>query len=152
MLLNKTTILKKMLEADIIDRQQVSEAESKCRRRNEDLYEYLVARVNKSSEKIKKFYLENFNCHKIILSDIIINPRIANMVPPILVVNHLMIPAFELNRKIFLAVSNPLDIEGLNKIMKYTGEETGILLTAKEHILEAIDQYIIKPKIASILK
>jgi hypothetical protein len=152
MLLDKATILKKMLEADLIDRKQVSEAESKCRRRNEDLYEYLVSRVNKSSEKIKKFFLENLNCHKIILSDIVIDPQIANMVPPILVVNHLMIPAFEINRKIFLAVSNPLDIDGLNKIMKYTGEKTGILLTAKEHIIEAIDQYIIKPKIASIIK
>lgn len=151
MLLDKATILKKMLEADLIDKSDVSEAVSKCKKHNQDLYEYIVSRLNKKPNKIREFILANFNCPSITLNDIVLNPRIVNIVPPNLVVNHLMIPAFQINQRIFLAVSDPLDIDGINEVMKYTGEKTDILLSTKEHILKAISEYIFKPIVASVM-
>jgi len=151
-LMDKATILKKMLEADLIDRKQVGEAISRCGKQNEDLYEYLIAKIKKSSEKINKFFLDNFDYHPIILNDIVINPNIVNMVPTNLMVNHLIIPVFQIKQRVYLAISDPLNIDGLNAIMKYTGEKSGILLSSKDHIIKAISEYIFKPKIASIWK
>ena len=152
MLLDKATILKKMLEADLIDRKQVSEAVSQCKRQNGDLYEFLVMQINRPSEKINRFFLDNFNYHPIILNDIVLNPNIVNMVPTDLIVNHLIIPAFQVKQIIYLAVSDPLDIDGLNAIMKYTGERCSILLSSRDQILKAISEYVFKPKIAMNLK
>ena len=152
MLLDKATILKKMLEADLIDRKQVGEAISRCGKQNEDLYEYLIAKLNNSSERINTFFLDNFDYHPIILNDIVLNPNIINIVPTILMVNHLIIPAFEIKQRIYLAISDPLNIDGLNAVMKYTGEKSGILLSSKDHIIKAISEYIFKPKIASKFK
>ena len=74
------------------------------------------------------------------------------MVPTDLMVNHLIIPAFQVNQRVYLAVSNPLDLDGLNAVMKYTGEKSGVMLSTKDHIVKAISEYIFRPKIASILK
>jgi len=152
MLLDKATILKKMLEADLIDRKQVSEAISRCRKQKEDLYEYLITQLKESSDKINSFFSDNFNYQPIILTDIVLNPNTINMVPTNLMVNHLIIPMFEIGQRVYLAVSDPLDIDGLNAVMKYTGEKTIILLSSKDHIIKAISEYIFKPKITSILK
>jgi type IV pilus assembly protein PilB len=152
MLLDKATILKKMLEADLIDRKQVSEAVSRCKGKNGDLYEFLVSQLCKSSEKINRFFLENFDYHPIILNDIVLNPNVVNMVPTDLMVNHLIIPAFQVRQIVYLAVSDPLDIDGLNAVMKYTGEKCSILLSTKDQILKAISEYVFKPKIAMTLK
>ncbi|UCE66553.1 MAG: hypothetical protein JSU85_00640 [Candidatus Zixiibacteriota bacterium] len=152
MLLDKATLLKKMLEANLIDRKQVTEAISRCKKRNDDLFEYLISRLDKSSDKINRFFLDNLNYHPIILNDIVLNPDIINMVPTDLMVNHLIIPAFQVNQRVYLAVSNPLDLDGLNAVMKYTGEKSGILLSSKDHIIKALSEYIFRPKIASIVK
>ena len=152
MMLDKATLLKKMLEADLIDRKQVGEAITRCKKQKDDLYEYLIRRLDESSEKINRFFLDNFNYHPIILNDIVLNPNIVNMVPTDLMVNHLIIPAFQVNQRVYLAVSNPLDLDGLNAVMKYTGEKSGIMLSSKDHIIKGISEYIFRPKIASILK
>ena len=90
MMLDKATLLKKMLEADLIDRKQVGEAITRCKKQKDDLYEYLIRRLDESSEKINRFFLDNFNYHPIILNDIVLNPNIVNMVPTDLMVNHLI--------------------------------------------------------------
>ncbi len=152
MLPDKTTMLKKMLEANLLDRKQVSEAIAYCKKQNEDLYHYLTTRLDKSSTKISRFFIDNFDCYPIILNDIVLNPDVVNMVPTSLMVNHLIVPAFQIRQKVFLAVSDPLDIDGLKAVMKYTGERSGILLSSKDHIIKALSEYLFKPKIASIMK
>ena len=152
MMLDKATLLKKMLEANLIDRKQVGEAITRCKKQKDDLYEYLIKRLDKSSEKISRFFLDNFDCHPIILNDIVLNPDVIKMVPTGLMVNHLIIPAFQIRQRVFLAVSDPLDIDCLNSVMKYTGEKSGILLSSEDHIIKALSEYLFRPKIVSILE
>jgi hypothetical protein len=151
MLLDKASLLKKMLDANLFDRKQVSEAIAYCKKNNEDLYHYVTRRLDMSSEKIRRFFLENFDCHPIILQDIVLNPEIVNLVPTNLMVNHLIIPVFQIRQRVFLAVSDPMDIDGLSAVMKYTGDRSGILLSSKDHVIKALSEYIFKPKITSAL-
>lgn len=141
-----------MLEANLLDRQQVSEAIAYCKKQNKDLYQYLTGRLDKSSTKFSRFFIDNFDCHPFILSDIVLNPNVINMVPTSLMVNHLILPAFKIRHRVYLAVSDPLDIDGLKAVMKYTGERSGILLSSKDHIIKALSEYLFKPKIASLMK
>ena len=152
MKLDKATILKKMLEAELLNRKQVSDAISHCKNQKEDIYDFLKSKFLKSPERINRFFTENFDFQLITLTDIVLNPEIINRVPTDLMVNHLIIPAFEIRQKVFLAVSDPLDIDGLNKVQQYTGETGGILIASKEHIIKALSEYIFKPKIVPILR
>ena len=152
MKLDKSTILKKMLEAELLDQNQISEAITICKKRNEDLYEYIKLKFEDSTDQIHSFFSDKFDFVPIILSDIVLNENIINRVPVDLIVNHLIIPAFQIRQTVYLAVADPMDIDGLNEVIKITGEESRVLLSKKEHVIKALAKYIFRPRIASILK
>ena len=152
MLPDKATILKKLIAADLIDRKQVSDVVGRCKNRKEDIYAELVSRVSLPAERIGEFFQENFHVQKIILTDLVLNQRLINKIPTYLIITHLIIPVCRINGKVLLAVADPLDIDGLQAITEYTGSEIGVLLSSKEHIIQAISEYIFRPKIISLLK
>lgn len=152
MIPDRTTIIKRLIEADLIDQKQVDDVITHCENKKEEVYAELVARINLPAERIDEFFLENFGFQRIVLSDLGLNPALINAVPAHLIITHLIIPVFKINGRVFLAVADPLNIDGLKAIKEYTGSNIGILLSTSEQITRAISEYIFRPKIAFLMK
>ena len=149
---DKATILRKLIDSDLIDRKQASDVIGRCKNRKEDIYTELVALIKLPSERIGEFFLRNFDFQQIILSDLVLNKKLINKIPVYLIITHLIIPVSQINGRVLLAVADPLNIDGLQAITEYTGPEIAVLLSCKDHVIQAISEYIFRPKIISLLK
>ena len=147
MLINRSFIIKRMLDSGIIDSKQFLTACQQCQNQGGRIFDVITDQAGMTGESIIRFFHEKLNYDFIRLSDLVLNPRIVTLVPPDLLIDHLIIPAFKIQNYVYLAVANPLDLEGLSEIEKYIGKENKIILSSKEQIIGAISKYIFEPKI-----
>jgi len=142
MKINRIAIVKKLLETGIIDRSTLSQVMLNCRDREAITFEVLANYTNMTTAEIRNFFEEHFGIPTLDLNDISLNPEIANLVPADLALNHLMIPAFRIIDKTHVAVSNPMDIQGLDEMSKYTGIPFSIFLSSEDQVIKAIRKSI----------
>ncbi len=152
MLMDKSIIIKKMLDFGIINSEQFLDACQQCKRQGGQVLEVLTHQAGITHDTIIEFFCDKLDYDFIKLSDIALNPEIVALAPPGLLVDHLIIPVFKVRECVFLAVSNPLDVDGLSEIEKYTGTKNRVILASEDQIIKAIAQYIFKPKIISIIR
>ena len=145
MMPNRIGIIKKLLETGTVDRTTLSRVMSICRGNRTIVLQALANYAGMSSSQIRDFFEEHFGLYNIDLDDIVLNPEIVKLVPAEVAWNHLIVPAFRIIDKTFLAVSNPMNIDGLEEICEYTGLRCEIVLAPEEQVIKAIENST-KPK------
>lgn len=150
--MDKSIIIKKMLDFGFINSKQFLNACQQCKSQGGQILEVLAQNEGITQDNIIHFFCDKLDYDFIELNDLVLNPEIVALAPPGLLVDHLIIPAFRVRECVFLAVSNPLDIDGLLEIEKYTGKKNRVVLASEDQIIKAIAQYIFKPKIISIIQ
>ena len=152
MLIDKSIIIKTMLDSGIIDSKQFLNACQRCKREGGKIFDIITDQAGMTGDNIIRFFRDKLDYDFVRLSDIVLNPRIVTLVPPDMVIDHLVIPAFKIRDFVYLAVVNPLELEGLTEIEKYIGEDNKIILSSEEQIIGAISKYILEPKILANIR
>lgn len=142
MMLNRIKIIKKLLETGTVDRMTLSRVMSICRGNRAIVLQALANHAGMTSSQIRDFFEEHFGLQNIELNDFLLDPGVVKLVPFEVAWNHLIVPAFRISDKTFLAVSNPLNIEGLEEICEYIGSRCEILLSPEEQVKKAIEDSI----------
>jgi type IV pilus assembly protein PilB len=135
---DKALIIRKMLEQGIIDKATLNRVLFLARSRDIDVLQVLLNYSNMTPQQIQDFAAEQFNLPRLDLDDIVLNPKIANLVPLDLALAHRLIPAFKIINRTHVAVSNPFDIDGINSVMKFLGEKSDIFLVSEEQVVKTI--------------
>ena len=141
MSLDKYQIIRKMLELRLIDRDTLTRVLLICRCRNINILKVLANYAGMSIEEIRKFVEDHFDVPSLDLNDIALNPDIVRMVPKDLAMEHQMVPAFKIRDCLHLAVANPFDLEGINRIKGFIGEESHIFLAPETQVMQVIHKY-----------
>jgi len=138
-MLDRMTIMKKLLATGVIDRETLIQIKLACQNRQSITLKVLANYTKMSTSEIRTFFEKHFNMPKVDLNSIVLNPEIVNLVPADVALTHLIVPAFRIVDKTHLAVSNPLDLDGLEEICKYTGEKCSIFLSPEDQVITAIN-------------
>jgi hypothetical protein len=135
---DKINIIRKMLELGLIDKETLSRVLLLAKSRNLDILQILANYSNMSLEQIQEFAIEHFDMFRIDLDDIVLNPEVVKLIPLELALAHRMIPAFRILNRTHLAVSNPFDLEGINRVKGYIGEDSGLVLVSEDQVVSTI--------------
>ncbi len=138
MLFDRVHIIKKMLETGVISRPILSQVIITCRARKIDILKVLANYTGMSSVQAQSFFHEHFGLSAVNLDDIVINPKVASLVPTDLAMTHRIVPAFKVKDTTHLAVADPFNLEGLKDIREYTGDQSCIFLSPEDQVVKAI--------------
>lgn len=138
MLFDRVHIIKKMLETGIISRPILSQVIITCRARKIDILKVLANYTGMTSDQAQSFFHEHFGLSAINLDDIVINPKVARLVPTDLAMTHRIVPAFQVKDRTYLAVADPFNLKGLKDIREYTGDQSCIFLSPEDQVVKAI--------------
>jgi type IV pilus assembly protein PilB len=141
MVYDKAHIIRKMLEVGLVDGGTVSRVLILSRSRGIDVLRVLVNYAGMKPDEVRRFAVDHFGLITVDLNDIVLNPYVVRLVPASVALEHRMIPAFKVWSRTHLAVSNPFDFDGINRIENYTGKDSGIFLAPENQVVHAIRSY-----------
>jgi type IV pilus assembly protein PilB len=139
--LDKFQIIRKMLELGLIDRDTLTRVLLICKSRNINVLNVLANYAGMSIDEIRKFVEDHFDVPALDLEDLALNPEIVRMVPKDVAMEHQMVPAFRILSRLHLAVANPFDLDGINRIKGFVGENSDIFLAPETQVMQVINKY-----------
>lgn len=140
MIFDRISIIKKLLETGTIDRATVARVMFFCKNKDSITLNVLANYSKLTSSQILDFFEKHFGIPNIDLDNIAINPEIARLLPKQIALDHGMLPAFKIIDKTHLAVSNPMDQDGIREAQKYIGERIGIFLAPEDQVIKALEK------------
>lgn len=138
---DRIQVIRKMLDVGLISRPVLSHVIITCRARNIEILKVLANYAGLDSDGVHTFLEKHFGMTRIDLDDIVLNPEVVRLVPLDLIRENLMIPAFEVNGRVFLAVSDPFNFNGLKALQNHVGNDCGIFLTPEKQILNKLARF-----------
>ena len=138
---DRIQVIRKMLELGLISRPVLSQVIITCRARNIEMLKVLANYAGLDSRGVHDFLEKHFGMTRIDLDDIVLNPEVVKLVPFDLAKENRIIPAFKVNDKIFLAVGDPFNFNGLKELQEYIGNDCGIFLAPEKQILSKLDRF-----------
>jgi type IV pilus assembly protein PilB len=137
---DRIQVIRKMLEVGLISRPVLSQVIITCRARNIEILRVLANYAGLDSRGVHAFLEKYFGMTRIDLDDIVLNPEVVKLVPLDLARGNRIIPSFKVNGRIFMAVADPFNFNGIKELQKYTGNDCGIFLAPEEQILSKLDR------------
>ncbi len=135
---DSAAIINKMIEAGIIDRNLLHRVRLTCKNRNISVPRVLANYANLTSADIQAFFSEYFDLEIIHLDTLVLNPKVAGQIPYDIAAGHNLIPAFKIRANTYVAVGNPLDLDGIRLALNYIGENNIIFLSPENEIIDAL--------------
>jgi type IV pilus assembly protein PilB len=130
-----------LLRQGVVSLDQVSEAERMARDTNVKLADALVRLGYATGDEVMKAIAQEHNLDFVDLSEVVIPPSIVELVPESVARENAVLPLGEEDGSLKVIVSDPYDVETLDKLRFILDRKIEIALAPRENILEAINRY-----------
>ncbi|MEO2021772.1 MAG: ATPase, T2SS/T4P/T4SS family, partial [Pirellulaceae bacterium] len=130
-----------LLRRGIVSPDQVSEAEQMARNNQAKLGDCLVQLGYVTGEDVTRAMAEFHDLDYIDLSEVTIPEEVVEMVPETIARENATLPLTVTGEELKIIISDPLDIETVEKLRFILNRKVQIALAPRENILEAINRY-----------
>ncbi|MDE0735650.1 MAG: ATPase, T2SS/T4P/T4SS family, partial [Pirellulaceae bacterium] len=130
-----------LLRRGIVSPDQVSEAEQMARNNQAKLGDCLVQLGYVTGEDVTRAMAEFHDLDYIDLSEVTIPEEVVEMVPETIARENATLPLTVTGEELKIIISDPLDIETVEKLRFILNRQVQIALAPRENILEAINRY-----------
>ncbi len=130
-----------LLEEGLISKIQLMEGLEKGRREKIRLGQALINLGYVTEEQIIKVIARQLDIPHVDFDSFLIDPEIVSTLPEMLARKHKAIPLFKVERKLTVAMVDPMDIMALDEIQQATRCQVNPVIAAEKVIAEAIEKY-----------
>jgi type IV pilus assembly protein PilB len=130
-----------LLSRGIVSLEQLAEAASMSKKEGKPIGDCLVELQYATPEEVTKALAEFHKCEYVDLTKQKIDDQVIQLVPESVARENKIIPFAEADDAIRVLVSDPLDIETIEKLRFILNRKVETALAPKEHIQEAINRY-----------
>ena len=130
-----------LLEAQAVSAEQVSEAKTMAASGGLSVGDALVRLGYSSGEQVTQAMAEFHGLEYIDLDDVRIPERVIELVPETIARENATLPLSEDDDTLKVLLSNPLDIETIEKLRFILNRKVQVALAPRENILESINRY-----------
>jgi type IV pilus assembly protein PilB len=130
-----------LLRRGVVSLDQLSDAERVARETNAKVADCLVTLKYASEEEVMRAIAEQHHLRYVDLKEVSIPEHIIELVPESVARENAILPYMEEDDGLVVIMSDPLDIETVEKLRFILNRKVDIALAPREHILEAINRY-----------
>jgi len=135
---NYTQIL---IRQGIISLDQLADAEKTARSSNTPLADALVRLGYATAEEVMRAIAQEHGLEFVDLKEVVVPPSVVELVPESVARENAVLPLGEEDGALRVIVSDPLDVDTLDKLRFILDRKIEIALAPRENILEAINRY-----------
>lgn len=125
----------------VISPEQLTEAEEMADESGMEVPDALTRLGYATGEDVMRAMAEEHHCDFVELSDVVIPPSVVELVPESVARENAVLPLSESDGKLTVIISNPNDIETIDKLRFILNCQIDIALAPRESILEAINRH-----------
>lgn len=129
-----------MIKDGLITEEQLKTAEKEAALRDEGVGSILIEKRFITSEKILNFIEERLHIPYVKLEDYEIDKNVIKLIPVAIARNYKVIPLFEIENVLTVAMADPLNIISLDRIINETKHPVEAVISSEASILSAIEQ------------
>jgi type IV pilus assembly protein PilB len=130
-----------LISRGVISAEQLAEAEALAKGSNGKVADSLVRLGYATGDEVMAAIAKEHGCEFLDLSKIVVPPSVVELVPESVARENAILPVEEYDGALKVAVSDPLDLETLDKLRFILNKKVDMALAPKESILEAINRY-----------
>ena len=130
-----------LLRRGVVSLDQLSEAERVARDSNKKVADCLVQLEYASAEEVMRAIAEHHKLKYVNLTEITIPENIVELVPESVARENSVLPMDEEDDALVVLMSDPLDIDTIEKLRFILNRKVDIALAPQENIIEAINKY-----------
>lgn len=130
-----------LIRQGIISLDQLSEAERMARSSNCPLPDALVRLGYASAEEVMRAIAQEHGLQYIDMTEVVIPPSVVELVPESVARENAVLPYGEEDGVLTVIISDPYDVDTLDKLRFILDRKIEIALAPRENILEAINRY-----------
>ncbi len=141
MVVRKGDFTEILLRRRIISQDQLAEARNVSREKDEPISDCLIRLGYASGEEVMKAVAQEHGREYVDLNEITIPDQVVELVPESVARENVIMPMAEIDDTLKVIVSDPYDIDTLEKLRFILNRKVEIALAPRENILEAINRY-----------
>ncbi len=130
-----------LTESGLLTPEQVRVATEAGRRTDESLIKVLLAKKILDEKQVLKFLEGEMGIPHISLSSYLIDQKTIEGLPPALAKKYSVIPLFQVENALSIAMVDPFDIKAIDEIRSKTGHDVEVMAATPTEINQAIVQY-----------
>lgn len=130
-----------LLRRGVVSLDQLSEAEAMARDTNKKVGDCLVKLQYASEEDVMRAMAEFHKLDYVDLKEVTIPEKVIELVPESVARENAILPYMAEDDSLMVIMSDPLDIETIEKLRFILNRKVDVALAPKAHILEAINRY-----------
>jgi len=135
-------LTKRLVLDGLLAEEMAIEAQEKALKSHEPLVSYLVENKMLSSNAIASSACQEFGIPLFDLSAMDLDSSPVSLVDEKLIRQHRTLPLFKRGNRLFVAVSDPTNLQALDEIKFHTGISTETILVEEDKLSKAIDQIL----------
>ncbi|HEC05599.1 MAG TPA: type IV-A pilus assembly ATPase PilB, partial [Thiolapillus brandeum] len=135
-----TGLARRLVQENLLDEQAAFEAVEAASREKALLASYLVANKLVAASDVARVASQEFGLPLFDLSVMDLEAAPIKLVDEKLIRQHHALPLFKRGNRLFVAVSDPTNLTGLDEIKFHTGITTEAILVEEDKLNKAIDQ------------
>ena len=124
----------------LLNEQDAQKALAESARQNQPFVTYVVAKGMLSGRQVASVAAQEFGVPLLDIDTLDIDPATAKLVKEKLVRQHHALPIFRRGNRLFLAVSDPTNLAGLDEIKFHVGMSVEAILVEDDKLVKAIDR------------
>lgn len=125
----------------LIDADQASQAQAAASAEKVPFVRYLVNDLQVDSRRLVEIASQEFGAPRFDITSLDLQFLPQGLVEPELVVKHHALPLYSRGKRLFIAVSDPTNLNGLDEIKFHTGLNTEAILVDEAQLQRAIDDW-----------
>jgi len=130
-----------LVRRGVVSPEQLAEAQQMADETNSPLPEALSRLGYASGEEVMRAIAEQHDCDYVNLSEVVIPPSVVELVPESVARENVVLPLAEGDGTLTVIVSDPDDLETVDKLRFILNRQIEIALAPRESILEAINRH-----------
>ncbi len=135
-------LARKLILEDILDEEKAQEAHQKALAEGMPFVTYLVENGLADDKAIARAASEEFGVPLLDLSAVEIDKEITSLVAHDLIEKHHVVPIFKRGNRVFIAGSDPTNIQALDEIKFHVGANTEMVVVEEKKLSKLIDQIL----------
>jgi len=135
-------LARKLVQDGVIEEDVAAQAQNKAKDKNKPLVSYLVENNLAKAQQIAQSASEEFGVPLVDIDVINIEPDVVKLVNEKLIQQHKTMPLFKRGNRLFVAISDPTNLQALDEIKFHVGMTTEAILACDDRLTTFIEKHL----------
>lgn len=138
--INLSGLARKLVQDGILEEDIATQAQNEAKGKNKSFVSYLVDNKIADAKQVAQSASEEFGVPLVDIDVINIEPEVAKLVKENLIRQHKTMPLFKRGNRLFVAVSDPTNLQALDEIKFHVGMTTEAVLACDDRLTAFIEK------------